>query len=216
MPNYLAETVHAGMWTFRGHPGRAPTTPNSATARVAISIASGASRLGETVLWQIASLLPTPAISTLSRGVNAGPQHLGHQGQEDWAVAEEFDAKYQCTVQNTGGDDYVPKSLARRAPRGDLALPVETTADIHRELADAQEVDPRIHLRRRRSCLQVVRELSARPSEGEWEAVHTHEDLCGIQNDSEVHALDSDPFSQSSDSQWSVLGDMPVRGKKQQ
>lgn len=182
------------------------------------SIVSVACQAAGTILAQIAPVLPTPTqvLRTLSQGRVTRTHHLamGHQGQEDWMVAADFDATYECTVQNTGDDPVIPQTAP--ATSFDPQYSVQASPDLCRELGDAQREDPRIYRHRRRLAVANMEEqYGDRPgSRPGWEELRAPGDMHEIHDDPEVYALDSEPDDVDLDTQWSVLGD--TRGRDNQ
>lgn len=193
----------------RGGPPAAAKKEIIATVDGNSSIVSVACQAAGTILAQIAPVLPTPAqvLRTLSQGRVARTHHLamGHQGQEDWMVAADFDATYKCTVQNTGDDPVIPQTALTTS--FDQQLSVQASPDLCHDLADAQREDPRIYRHRRRLAVADIEEQSGdRPGSG-WEELRAPGDMHEIHDDPEVYALDSEPDDVDLDTQWSVLGD---------
>ncbi|KAF8419851.1 hypothetical protein EV426DRAFT_710860 [Tirmania nivea] len=193
MPTFSVSVLH----------GQTPAGSNRKTTITDGPLASVVSRAEEAILSQVMPLLPiTPArvLRNIFQAAGAGAQQQGHQGQEDWAVAAEFDATYQCTVQNTGDHGAVPQPP--QAAHVYRTLPAWVTLDAHRELSEAQIDDSRILGHRGRSGVEARHEIFTEPPDMDWQEVRTARD---IPDNSEVYALDSQSDHASREADWSIL-----------
>jgi len=185
------------MPTSRGPRGKGSVsaTQETTTTIADSPLASVPARPWITILPQIPPLLPTSTkvLHTLIQAVSVVRQQLGHQGQEDWAVAAEFDTTYQCTIQNTGDiNDAVPQF--DRGTNLDRDLPARGPDQL-REGTEAQKEGYGNPRRDGQSALGALVELE----ESDWEEVQIPRDTNDLYNGSEVYSMDSEPDNECLD-----------------